>query len=153
MSDLHKQGIRSVYLAGPMTGIPQFNFPAFIDAATRLRNEYGLNVENPAEMDDPKDSAMAWASEDGLSQEGLTGWARFLKRDLIVVCSKVDGIVALPNWEDSVGANLEIYVCGALGMPVFSYPDLTQIDLLNHDFINHIEEAEARRLQEQLERV
>jgi hypothetical protein len=39
-----------IYVAGPMRGIPEFNFPAFHDAAARLRNE-GHVVFNPAERD------------------------------------------------------------------------------------------------------
>jgi hypothetical protein len=37
-----------VYLAGPMTGLPEFNYPAFNAEAARLR-ALGYQVENPAE--------------------------------------------------------------------------------------------------------
>ena len=37
-----------VYISGPMTGIPELNFPAFNAAARRLRYN-GWTVENPAE--------------------------------------------------------------------------------------------------------
>lgn len=40
--------INRVYLAGPMTGIEDFNFPAFNDMAAKLRAR-GYVVENPAE--------------------------------------------------------------------------------------------------------
>lgn len=42
----HRRG--RVYVAGPMTGIPELNFPAFNAESARLRSE-GLTVINPAE--------------------------------------------------------------------------------------------------------
>ena len=45
MSAKHK-----VYVAGPMRGIPEFNFPAFFAAADKLRGD-GFAVFNPAERD------------------------------------------------------------------------------------------------------
>jgi hypothetical protein len=40
-----------IYIAGPMRGIPEFNFPAFRDMAFWLRNQ-GHIVFNPAERDE-----------------------------------------------------------------------------------------------------
>jgi len=39
------------YISGPMTGLPEHNFPAFNAAAAYYR-ERGFEVINPAEMDD-----------------------------------------------------------------------------------------------------
>lgn len=41
------------YLAGPMSNIPQFNFPAFDDAAADLRAR-GWDIVSPAELDRPE---------------------------------------------------------------------------------------------------
>ncbi|MCY1527250.1 hypothetical protein D9M68_623110 [compost metagenome] len=40
--------MKRIYLAGPMTGLPEFNYPAFHAEAARLR-ALGYQVENPAE--------------------------------------------------------------------------------------------------------
>ncbi len=41
---------KRIYLAGPMTGLPDYNFPAFMKAAAYLRSQ-GAIVFNPAEND------------------------------------------------------------------------------------------------------
>ena len=43
-----------LYLAGPMSGIKDFNFPAFNEAAEHLR-KLGYEVFNPAEDDVERD--------------------------------------------------------------------------------------------------
>jgi hypothetical protein len=111
-----------VYIAGPMTGIPQFNFPAFDAAAAALR-ERGLVVQSPAEMDDEEDRANAMASEDGHYLGGTSRgktWGDFLSRDVKMLADEdVSEIYVLPGWERSKGARFET-VAGALimGMPI-----------------------------------
>lgn len=89
-----------IYVAGPMTGIPDFNFPAFNSAAAELRGQ-GLQVVNPAEH--------------GII-EGAK-WADYLHYDLgrLATCSAV---YLLPGWSNSKGARLEVYVAQALGMRI-----------------------------------
>ncbi|WP_063042293.1 MULTISPECIES: DUF4406 domain-containing protein [Nocardia] len=99
-----------VYLAGPMSGYPEWNFPAFHAAAAELR-DLGLNVVNPAELDDP---GHVPGSED---------WSWYLRRDLkkLLDC---DSIVLLPGWDESRGAKLEYRVAYELGMSFEDYEPL-----------------------------
>ena len=41
--------MKRIYISGPMTGLPEFNFPAFHAAAAKLR-ERGHAAVNPAEI-------------------------------------------------------------------------------------------------------
>ena len=115
-----------IYLAGPMTGHPQFNFPAFDAAAADLR-ERGYEVVSPAELDSPEWRAYALQSETGDASGGakVTGetWADLLARDLKVICDGgIEAVVCLPGWQKSKGARLETFVANAiLGLPVYVY--------------------------------
>lgn len=90
--------MRKIYLAGPMSGIPDFNYPAFNAEATRLR-ALGFHVENPAENDHPADQV----------------WAGYLRTALrqMLTC---DAVALLPDWHYSPGATLEYNVARAIGM-------------------------------------
>lgn len=115
-----------VYLAGPMTGLPQFNFPAF-DAAARHLREQGYEVISPTELDSPEHRAAALASSDGRIDDykNATGetWADLLARDVKVIAEGgVEAILVLPGWERSRGARLETFVGAALcGLTVHTY--------------------------------
>lgn len=108
-----------VYLAGPMTHIKQFNFPAFDAVAADLRDDtFGpgsFEVISPAELDDPAARAAAMSSEDGDPEEyarltGLT-WGDFLSRDVkLIADGGFDAIICLEGWENSRGARLETFV-------------------------------------------
>jgi hypothetical protein len=90
---------RRLYLAGPMTGLPAFNFPAFHAEAARLR-AIGYHVENPAENKAPP--CDTWE-----------GYMRLAVAQL-VTC---DAVALLPGWQDSRGARIEQRLALDLGMP------------------------------------
>jgi hypothetical protein len=111
-----------IYIAGPMSGIPQFNIPAFDDAAKRLR-EAGYDAVSPAELDDPETRAAALASDDGHIEGSLNGetWGDFLARDVKLVADEIDAIALLPGWEGSRGAQLELHVASLCNLPIYRY--------------------------------
>lgn len=92
-----------VYIAGPMTGRPDFNYPAFHAAAAALRAT-GWEVENPAE---------------NLGQASYGDYLRAGVRQLI----DCTAIVMLPGWRESKGAQLEHSIALALGLQIM---DATQ---------------------------
>jgi hypothetical protein len=115
--------MKATYIAGPMTGIPQFNVPAFDAAAAALR-EAGYIIVSPAELDDPETRRAALASPDGALGSGSANgetWGDFLARDVKLIADRVERIIFLPNWERSRGAKLE----GFVGI------------LCNHDFATY----------------
>lgn len=122
-----------VYLAGPMTGHPKFNFPAFDRVAGELRAlGEGFEVVSPAELDDPTARAAALQSEwgDPVEYAKLTGltWADFLSRDVkLIADGKFDSIVCLPGWEASRGARLETFVGYLQGLAIFAYSESGQV--------------------------
>ncbi|AJW97579.1 hypothetical protein BM43_3190 [Burkholderia gladioli] len=97
-----------LYLAGPMTGIPDLNFPLFHAEASRLRG-LGFEIVNPAEINADKSRC----------------WRDCMKADIreLVLC---DGIVMLPDWERSKGARLEHHIALTLSLPIFIAADLVQ---------------------------
>lgn len=108
--------MRSVYLAGPMNGIAESNFPAFRAARDDLR-ERGLVVVCPAEMNEGSGAV-------GAALAGTGDYAAFLLRDVAAIMEYADALVVLPGWERSTGTKIEIQWADMLGLPVLSYPTL-----------------------------
>lgn len=98
-----------VYLAGPMRGLPKYNFPAFDEARDKLR-ALGYTVISPADLDRDAD----FHETDEYTPDFLYA---AMRRDIEAIL-KVDQIVLLPGWENSAGCKIELTVAGALGLPV-----------------------------------
>lgn len=119
------------YLAGPMTGIPQFNFPLFDAVAHDLRVA-GWDIVSPAELDDPETREAALASPDGApGGSAINGetWADFLARDVKLIADEVDAVILLPGWEGSKGARLEAFIASLSGHKVYFYEPACEIGI------------------------
>ena len=92
------------YLAGPMTGYDQQNFPLFDSVATKLR-EQGYDIVSPAELDSPEERAIALANA-----RSAQTWGDFLARDVKIIADRAQGIIFLSGWQQSRGARLEATV-------------------------------------------
>jgi hypothetical protein len=91
--------MKRIYIAGPMTGLPDFNYPAFNAEAARLR-ALGYHVENPAENKHPQDQT--WE-----------GYMRAALRQMLTC----DAVAVLDGWASSKGATLELNVADEVGIP------------------------------------
>ncbi|MFX3547682.1 DUF4406 domain-containing protein [Ralstonia mannitolilytica] len=97
---------KRIYIAGPMTGLPELNFPAFHTMAAHLRS-LGHHVVNPAEINaDPS-----------------AGWTECMRADIreLVSCT---AICLLPGWEKSRGASLEHHIAQSLGFEVMTLEEV-----------------------------
>ena len=102
------------YIAGPMRGIPEYNYPAFMAAAEALRNNGWEPVYNPAELDIEQDDTdyTEFTIQDQKLHDTARAARRFCRRDTRVLHTLLfaengDAIVMLPGWENSVGATTE----------------------------------------------
>lgn len=94
-----------IYIAGPMTGLPDFNYPAFNAAAATLRAK-GHVVLNPAENPVPDCGT----------------WAGYMRMALVQLV-QCECIVLLPGWADSRGALIERKLAQVLKMDVVHFLD------------------------------
>lgn len=118
MTETAKQ---KIYLAGPMRGLPLFNYPAFTKGAAMLR-EKGYFVFNPAEADTKRTGKNAGdLSKSGDEAEAAANGFNLraaLGEDLAFICQEADAIALLPGWENSKGARAEKATAEALGLEV-----------------------------------
>jgi hypothetical protein len=91
--------MKRIYISGPMTGMTDWNYPAFNAKASELR-AMGLEVVNPAEDKEPN-----------------LEWSDYLRIDIRLLMN-CDGIYMLPGWSKSRGARLEHHVARELGFAV-----------------------------------
>lgn len=91
-----------IYISGPMSGLKNFNYESFHEAAKVLR-QLGYKVTNPAEQKVPGGD-----------------WTDYMRHDIALMMN-VDCVVVLPGWRNSRGASLEVYLAKELQMPVYEF--------------------------------
>lgn len=100
--------MKQIYIAGPMSGYPQFNFPAFFAAQKKFEAE-GWKVWNPANKDGEEgvkeDVSFATGNDQQLMKSGWDFKEAYLWDVEKVINS--DAIYMLPGWEKSAGARGE----------------------------------------------
>lgn len=94
----------TVYVAGPMSGHPNYNFDAFHEASRRLR-EVGVVVMSPAET---------------AGQIKVMPRSWYFRFDFAVIAN-VDAVIVLPEWWTSGGAMSEVIYATEVGVPVYFY--------------------------------
>ena len=95
-------------------------------ATSMLRSSTNCSVitDAPAELDDAEDSGVAIASKDGDPKSAKRSWGDFLARDVkLLADTGIQGIVFLPNWQDSKGAKLEAFVGLLQGFKFWEYEE------------------------------
>jgi hypothetical protein len=102
LKEAYKNGERfHVYLSGPMTGLPDYNRPAFDRVAADIRAE-GKTVFNPAEVGE---------------RDVIRTRSWYMRKDIDALL-KSDTVHVLQGWENSEGAKLEIEIAKQLELPI-----------------------------------
>lgn len=117
--------MKTLYLAGPMTGYPDNNFPAF-DAAEAKIIARGDEPISPAQLD---------------RKFGFCSHAReYAIRDTAAILKECHGIYLLKGWENSLGAAAEFFLARWIQKdePDFTFElevgGLVRLDYVLHKF-------------------
>lgn len=105
---------KSIYIAGPMSGLPEFNFPAFF-AAQRMLEGLGWKVYNPAAKDSEAklDAEAVKTGDDKKAMARGFDFRAAYEWDVLNIIHG-NGIYMLKGWEKSPGAFGEWAVAKAM---------------------------------------
>ena len=101
---------KTYYLAGPMSGYPEFNYPTFEYVCKVLRREE-IEVASPHEID---------YKESPERPRGSLTYQDYIDGGLELL-STCQGIILLPGWPQSTGAIIEVKFAVERNMPVYFY--------------------------------
>ncbi len=116
--------VKRIYIAGPMRGIPRYNFPAFDFAKHVLavsEETHELLAVSPADIDrgsgfDPDDMPEDWNWDEIHPSVGTK--EEVIERDFRAIRT-CDAIYMLQGWENSTGARAEAALAEWMGLEFF----------------------------------
>lgn len=115
---MHKRKA-TIYVAGPMRGYEDYNYPAFDDRAKMLEDA-GWSVVNPAKLDKeqgkPMSDPLSFAPDTNYEDHEFMRSA--LKRDMVAICDECTAIYMMRDWEKSRGAKAEWHLAKAMGLDI-----------------------------------
>ena len=116
---------KRIYLAGPITDLPNLNKEEFKKYEEKFLN-LNFEVINPHNLFTKEEiDKIDKELEDGKINKD-EHWAFFMKK-CIPEMIKSDLIAMLPKWEKSKGANLEVYNARSLYMPIVDAINLQEL--------------------------
>lgn len=101
-----------IYISGPMTGLPEFNYRAFDKAAKMLRARNHF-VYSPAEIKPPFEARKHFAEY------------------CAYICTQADALYMLDGWKGSQGAKLEYDLAVICGVGFLYEADAWKGDVLD----------------------
>lgn len=110
------------YLAGPMRGYPDDNFPAFLAMGEKLR-KLGFEVISPAEIEiaagrDPRGKSAEEISKNYTDSQLRKAIRRDIAEILSLRAKRGDFIALMPGWQRSRGAGAEAYTGAWAKLPL-----------------------------------
>lgn len=96
----------TVYIAGPMTGYPFSNYPAFNRMETYIQDRFDCRVVNPASN---------FGGDPNLPREA------YLREDFGNLTTQCTAVVFLPGWEKSQGAIKEYLIASELKLKMYDH--------------------------------
>lgn len=133
-----------IYLAGPMRGIPEFNFPTFDTWARFLSGDLGHEVFNPADRDRSAGfDVTGMTGNENLADAGFS-LREALAADTEYISKHAEAIALLPGWEKSSGVAAEVALARALGIPVALVTDINMAGITKEVPTNVVPSGEIR---------
>lgn len=119
------------YLSGPMTGIPEYNYPEF-ERVTKYLRAKDMEVVSPHEIPAPVEE---------LKDEALWEYYMAKCKEQVAEC---DTIILMEGWPESRGARQELQWAIEQHMPVyFIHPYSLEIWLMSRPDIKEHKHEEA----------
>lgn len=133
-----------LYIAGPMSGIKDFNFPAFKEIEDKLQS-LRYETVNPANLNRDYVTSdfkynmdllkgvvkLSTSNYDNLTKEDFKKiWAFFLKRDVAEMLT-CDAVVVLDGWKRSEGAAFEVKTALTVKMKIYELHEDELVEVSN----------------------